>query len=193
MVQLMQSHREFQVVTPRALGKFLGQTLSLPDVRILSSQEKIEFRRHLDLGARIIIIGDDQSGLPEHASVIRRSASAAPADKTQIAEVDPTLLADIRGGDFARVDAGSPVATSIARVNGQLHIFFANFAGLVGGSNPVQTPQSGVKVTVSTPSHKGYFLPFLGRPVPITGAEADSVTTFMLPVIEKGAVFWCEA
>ena len=42
--------------------------------------------------------------------------------------------------------------------------FFANFAGLRGGSNPMQTPQNGVEVSVqSNAEGKGFFLPFLGR------------------------------
>ena len=36
--------------------------------------------------------------------------------------------------------------------------------GWSAGSNPVQTPQSGVEVTVAAKSDgKGFFLPFLGR------------------------------
>ena len=37
---LMQSHREFQIVTPRTLHEFHGQALILPDVRILSEDEQ---------------------------------------------------------------------------------------------------------------------------------------------------------
>ena len=36
----MQKHMEFQVVTPRTLTAFKGDTLVLPDVRILSDAER---------------------------------------------------------------------------------------------------------------------------------------------------------
>ena len=36
LILLMQKHREFQVVTPRTLANFKGETLVLPDVRIFS-------------------------------------------------------------------------------------------------------------------------------------------------------------
>jgi hypothetical protein len=36
----MQSHREFQVVTPRTLDEFHGETLVLPDVRLISDREQ---------------------------------------------------------------------------------------------------------------------------------------------------------
>ena len=47
-----------------------------------------------------------------------------------------------------RIEASSSVATDIARVDGKLHIFFANFDGLVAGQNAVQTPQKGIRVSL---------------------------------------------
>ena len=62
------------------------------------------------------------------------------------------------------------LATSIARVNGKPHVFFANFAGLRGGVNPVQTPQTGVQVAISGAAKgRGFFLPFLGDVQPVDG------------------------
>ena len=40
LILLMQSHREFQVVTPRTLDQFNGETLVLPDVRLMSEREQ---------------------------------------------------------------------------------------------------------------------------------------------------------
>jgi hypothetical protein len=62
---------------------------------------------------------------------------------------------------------------------------------LVGGRNPVQTPQTDVKISLPTvPDSYGFFLPFLGDLQKINGAQADGRTTFALPPISKGAVFW---
>jgi hypothetical protein len=83
------------------------------------------------------------------------------------------------------------MATSIARTSdGRMNVFFANFAGLKAGSNPVQTPQSGVQVTVTAKGEiKGSFLPFLGEAQPLAGVRHGDAVTFALPAITKGAVF----
>ena len=83
------------------------------------------------------------------------------------------------------------VATSIASVDGKPHIYFANFAGLRGGENPVQTPQNGVRIKVeATNKAHGFFLPFLGQVSPLDGVVDGDSVTFDLPPIQKGAVFW---
>jgi hypothetical protein len=85
------------------------------------------------------------------------------------------------------------IATSIAQVNGTPHVFLANFAGLQGGLNPIQTPQTGVQITVSgAEKGRGFFLPFLGDAEPLIGTAGDAGIVYKLPVIEKGAVFWYE-
>ena len=48
LILLMQKHLEFQIVTPRTLADFRGETLVLPDVRVLGESEKAwlqDFRR----------------------------------------------------------------------------------------------------------------------------------------------------
>jgi hypothetical protein len=85
------------------------------------------------------------------------------------------------------------VATSVAVVKGAPHVFIANFAGLRGGVNPVQTVQTGIRITVS-PEIKGraYLLPFMGEVQEVKGARGDGSMSFTLPPISKGAVFWYE-
>ena len=85
------------------------------------------------------------------------------------------------------------LATSIARVDDKPHVFLANFAGLRGEVNPVQTPQAGVQVTISGAAKgHGFFLPFLGDAQRLEGTANSSGMTYILPAIEKGAVFWYE-
>jgi hypothetical protein len=92
-----------------------------------------------------------------------------------------------------RIQASPHVATSIARTpDGHINCFFANFAGLRGGSNPIQTPQSGVKVKITSKADKGYFLPFLGQVQEVKGTREGDTAEFTLPPINKGAVFWYE-
>jgi len=91
-----------------------------------------------------------------------------------------------------RVVASPMIATSISQVDGKPHVFFANFAGLQGGVNPIQEPQSGVQVTVSGRNGHGFFLPFLGDAQPLNGTVGEGKISYTLPAIEKGAVFWYE-
>jgi hypothetical protein len=78
-------------------------------------------------------------------------------------------------------------------VEGNPHVFFANFAGLRGRENPVQASQSGVQVTISGATQgRGFFLPFLGDVQSLDGTVGAGGITYNLPPIEKGAVFWYE-
>jgi hypothetical protein len=83
------------------------------------------------------------------------------------------------------------VATSIAHTpDGHLNVFFANFTGLRGGSNPTQVPQTGVEVSVTSKSEgKAFFLPFLGEVKTIKGSRQGDAISFTLPPITRGAVF----
>jgi hypothetical protein len=70
-------------------------------------------------------------------------------------------------------------------------VFLANFAGLVGNKNPVQTPQTEVSISLPTAvNSSGFLLPFLGDVQKLDGTEANGRTTFNLPPVLKGAVFW---
>jgi hypothetical protein len=83
------------------------------------------------------------------------------------------------------------VATSVARVDGLDHVFLANFTGLVGGKNPVQTVETDIKISLPASSGgSGYFLPFLGEVERLTGSPQNGRITFILPPVGKGGVFW---
>ena len=92
------------------------------------------------------------------------------------------------------ISAGPFLATSIASVDGAPHVFFANFTGLRGGVNPVQTPQTNIQVMVrEQKASLGHFLPFLGEVQDVHGTAANGRVTYTLPPITKGAVFWYDA
>src|ERR1700733_5361934 len=59
LLLLMQSHREFQIVTPRTLHEFSGEALVLPDVRILSSDERDWLRQYVESGKKLIVTGNN--------------------------------------------------------------------------------------------------------------------------------------
>ena len=104
------------------------------------------------------------------------------------------FLAALAPDATVRIEASSSVATQIARVDGKLHIFFANFEGLVAGQNALQTPQKGIRVSVpAADTGKAWFLPFLGEELELQGQRQDGNLVFVLPDVQKGAVVWFEA
>lgn len=199
LILLMQAHREFQVVTPRTLDEFRGKTLVLPDVSVLDSQEKDSLKSLTERGTRLVVTGIDATGLAtsDHMLVFPDSPgqkydALLEKDFEQASpDAEKDFLANLQGADTVLVEAGAHVATSISRnPDGTIHVFFANFTGLKGKVNPVQTPQSGITVRVKSASDgNATFLPFLGASQPLKGAREGSFIRFELPVITKGAVF----
>ena len=103
------------------------------------------------------------------------------------------FFANLQGGDSVRMQASPQIATSIAQTSdGHVNVFFANFAGLVGGTNPMQTPQTWESRSRRNPGAQGFFLPFLGEVQAVKGVRSGDAVTFTLPAITKGAVFWYE-
>src|SRR5215469_9082290 len=201
LILLMQQHLEFQVVTPRTLASFAGKTLVLPDARVLDDKERSLLRKYAESGRTLVITGEDATQLGQRSNLVRFNRSpgaeyyaklqrnfdsAAPSDEKQ-------LLDGLRSAQKIQIVAGTSVATSIADVDGKPHVFLANFTGLRGNANPVQTPQTGVEVRIEGASKgHGFFLPFLGQVSPIDGVTEGGRLTFRLPPIQKGAVFWWE-
>jgi hypothetical protein len=202
LILLMQKHLEFQIVTTRTLANFRGRTLVLPDVSELSADEKSQLQAFVGAGGRIVVTGIDATGIGDSPGVVRfaddpgKAYNAVLEKDFEHASPDSqqTFLESLQGSNAVKIKAGPHVATSVARTtDGHVNVFFANFDGLVGGSNPVQTPQIGVEVSVASKSDgKGFFLPFLGDVQPVEGIRRGDSMTFKLPAISKGAVFWVE-
>ena len=202
LILLMQKHWEFQVVTPRNLADFKGETLVLPDVRILHAQEKDWLRKFVEKGRALAITGADATQLGEAPNVLQfpkdPGTDYMSALESDFERADPDSQAEflkrLKNTSEIEVTASPMVATSIAAVEGKPHIFFANFAGLRGRVNPVQTPQTGVRVRMAKAGKgKAFFLPFLGDVQEVSGVhESDGRTSYALPTITKGAVFWYE-
>jgi len=201
LILLMQKHLEFQVVTPRTLADFRGPTLILPEVRVMADGERESLRKYVNGGRTLVITGEDATQLGAVANVVRfgkcpgKDYYSALQKNFEGSNPDQEheFLDSLKTETPVRVVASPTMATSIAEVDGHTHVFFVNFAGLRGGVNPVQTPQTDVQVTVSGATHgRGFFLPFLGDVQPLNGTAGDAGNTYKLPAIEKGAVFWYE-
>lgn len=202
LILLMQKHLSFQIVTPRTLQDFTGKTLVLPDVRVLNETEQKRLKDLAGVGNRVVITGADVTELGDAPNIVRlrecpgKVYNAAIEKDFEHSSPDsqPEFFASLQGGDSIGIQASPQIATSISRTpDGHINSFFANFAGLHGGSNPVQAPQAGVVVSVpSKVEGKGFFLPFLGTVQEVKGERSRDIVRFTLPTITKGAVFWYE-
>ena len=149
LILLMQQHLEFQVVTPRTLNQFAGDTLILPNVRVLDDSEKGWLKSYVAGGKKLVITGEDVTELAPASNVIR--VQSCPGKEYMAAlekdfehttpDSQAAFLKDLKSNGSIQVAASPQVATSIALVDGEPHVFLANFAGLRGGVNPVQTVQ----------------------------------------------------
>ncbi len=199
LILLLQKHLPYQIVTPRTLAQFKGSALVLPDARILGDTERGLLDSFVKSGGKLVITGTDSTVLPEQPNIVRLAncpgkvylqalekdfAAANPSSQSQFLEALPSV-SDIS------IYASPAVAINIARVDGKLHIYFANFKGLRGGENANQEPEAGVVVSVSA-GGKAKFLPFLGEEQEIRGENQGKKTLYRLPPIARGAVFWVE-
>jgi hypothetical protein len=202
LILLMQKHLEFQIVTPRTLTAFHGRTLVLPDVRELSAEEKDQLQAFVGADGKLIITGTDATGFLHSPNVVRFADDPGTAYNALLEkdfehaspDAEQAFLDSLQESSTVKIKAGPHIATSIARSSdGHINCFFANFTGLIGGSNPIQTPQTGVEVSIVSRSEgKGFFLPFLGEAQPVASTRQEDSLTFHLPTITKGAVFWYE-
>ena len=201
VILLLQHHLEYQIVTPRTLQDFRGETLVLPDVRVLSDSEKRDLSAYVSGGGKMLITGENVTGLPASRNVVlfpkcpgKAHLAALREDmKASALEAERAFLAELRPNPELEVEAPALVATQIAKVEGKPHIFFANFSGLVPHQNAKQTPVTDVRVRLKQGKPKRLvLLPFLGEAQTIEGRQSGNTTEFTIPKIEKGAVAWLE-
>jgi hypothetical protein len=199
LILLMQKHLEFQVVTPRNLADFRGRVLVLPDVRVLDDEEQKQLAQFAKSHS-LVVTGNDATKLPESVNVIRFSecpgkSHLAALEKDFVSaspQAQEKFLQALGQNDDLQVNASPLLATSIARVDEKLHVFFANFKSLRAGVNAVQTPETGATISVRGRG-KGYFLPFLGESQQLRGHWDGTKTIYTLPPIHKGGVAWIES
>ncbi len=200
IIMLLQHHMEYEVVTPRTLSKFRGQTLVLPNVRELSEEERRDLSTFVGNRGRLIITGKNSTGLNSGESVLiypncpgKAHLAAIQREINASDQSEPKFLASLGNETHIQIDAPSLVATQIASVEGKPHIFFANFAGLVPGKNAKQTPVQNARVFVKDmPANRLIYLPFLGEKQEIDVNRSNGQTSFIIPSIEKGGVAWIE-
>ena len=238
LMLLIQSHLEFQILTPRTLGNFRGPALILPDSRSMGDEELDALASYAKAGNALIATGEagryDGKGAQRETNRLHKILGITnPAEKragkksvyyprcpgrdyyTQLVKQfnEPGPEADWEQSEFNKLRGtfasemlqvsglkpavelrASPfVASQIARVNGKVTIFLANFKGLRSKEVARQAPERDVTVAFAA---KGpgtiAFLPYLGDVHKVAGTFADGKVTGKLPAIDKGAVVWLE-
>jgi hypothetical protein len=196
MVLLIQQHRALQAVTPRTLAEFHGETLVLPSVSVLDETERRNLKMFVDHGGRLVVLGEDVSGIPPSAHKIVLPAdlagqyfNALETDFAAGSANPPKDLLDATGGnEDIQVDAPTTVAANFAVVNGTPHVYLANFGGLVPDKVVVPTPAN---IRLKVPAAMGdslSYLPFLGETQVVRGVKRGKLIEFTLPPLERGAV-----
>jgi hypothetical protein len=169
MLSLMHAHREFQVVTPRTLGKFAGQILVLPNVRSLSDAEVKTLNALRASGRKVLVTGDNAAYPGE-----RLASTGQVADVLEHLDYRPAV----------EVAAGPFMSAQIASVDGKPSVFLANFQRL---------KETGVRIRFRSPSaEKVFALPYLGVTMPLKTVRDGVWLSAVVPEIDKGAVVWCQ-
>jgi hypothetical protein len=201
LVLLLQAHREFQVVTPRTLAAFHGETLVLPSVSVLSEPELRSFKQYVANGKSLVITGKNATGIAPSANVKEVAIDPGKEYLAQLekdfysglAKMPKEFLDAIEVKTKMEVDAPPTVAVNIAELDGAPHVFLANFGGLVPSKVARPTPAAGIHLRVAAGMGDSLaFLPFLGEKQLIKGAPKGEHVEFTLPSVECGAVVWVE-
>jgi hypothetical protein len=196
---LLQSHRELQIVTPRTLATFNGPALILPDVSQLSSAERDQLSDFTNHGGHLFITGADSANLPDSPQIARSTSSPGAAHLARLEKdfmqasqsLNLELLDALPNDSQFRVEASPYVVSYVAKVDGKLHVFFSNFAGIVPHKSVRPTPESAARVVVTAgPDATLTFLPFLGSEQTVHGEPSGDKLIFHLPPFERGAVAW---
>jgi hypothetical protein len=169
MLSLMHAHREFQVVTPRTLGKFAGQILVLPNVRSLGEAEVKTLNALRASGKKVLVTGD---------------STAYPGERLASPGQVADALAGLNYKPAVEVAAGPFMSAQIASAEGRPSVFLANFQG---------RRESGVRVRFRSPAGARVFvLPYLGSATPLKAEREGEWLSVVVPEIDSGAVVWCE-
>jgi hypothetical protein len=201
LVLLLQKHIEFQIVTPRTLVSFRGESLVLPSVSFLEGTEKAALRNFIEKGGQLLITGADATDLGSSGQIKRFSdcpgrayLNALTENFAEATKHDPAdFLASLARSSKLSIEGSAFLATNVGEVGGKPHVFIANFAGLVPRKVGVPTPELGVRIAIpATRKSTLRFLPFLGEVQTLSGTRDGDTLVFTLPKIERGAVAWIE-
>jgi hypothetical protein len=132
---LSQSHREFQVVTPRTLAAFAGDVPVLPQPQFLSDEERNGLKRFIGRGRKLVLDGTDAI-----ASLTSAAISRFPDDPAGLfcaglqtdfsagtGKSPKEYLTALNLNDVIEIDAPATVAINFENVKRKPHALLANF------------------------------------------------------------------
>jgi len=196
LLLLLQTHRQFQVVTERNIRDFHGSVLVMPDVRILSADELANIQQFVSAAGRLVITGAANASFDK-----MRGAQALPDDPArqylESAEKDfngtgpekaHELLEALGDVGSIKVDASPNLVVHAALISGSPYLFIANFAGIKPGEQLAPEPEV-VRVTV--PASYGstmHLLAYLGSETLLRGQRKGDTMQFTIPRVDRGAV-----
>jgi len=201
VLALLHAHRDFQVVTPRTLPDFHGESLVLPSVSVLSESEKQSLQALQANGTRLIFTEINASGVPGSTNTLlldpdpgKAYFAALKKDFSTSSRRPPAELLDVlRGKTEIELYAPPTVAAHFGIVQGNPHIFLANFGGLVPHRVAVPTPASEIRVRIRADlGNNLVYLPFLGEERVLHGTKHGDRLEFTLPAVERGAAVWVQ-
>jgi hypothetical protein len=201
LVLLLQNHLEFQVVTPKTLSDFHGETLVLPDVSVLEDSERKQLQDFAARGGKLVIAGADGTGFVESPAILHFADSPGSIHLAALEKdfasasgnMPKEFLAALLPSKEVLVSASPLVASNTSLVDGRLHIFLMNFAGIIPHHN--LKPAMVTSASIAVPSSRRcvlHFLPFLGNDQKIASKLSGDSQVFSLPPFDRGAVAWLE-
>ncbi len=202
LLMLLQSHRQFHIVTPRTLADFHGSALLLPNVQVISQKEATQLQHFAETGGRLILSGKSDARLDDVKAAVRlpddpARAYLSRAEKEFSAatpDAQSPLLSALPAEDPAHAISVSGTASLVAHamlIDQHPYLFIANFEGIQPGVDLTPAPQKNVAVEV--PASFGtslHLLPFLGTETVIQGKQEGTRVSYLIPQIERGAVAW---
>jgi hypothetical protein len=199
LLPLLRNHTQFRIVTPRTLSAFDGQTLVLPDVRVLSDAESDSIHKFAQQGGRVIATGKTDAKLSDLSAAVRYPG-APERDYLKAAEADfnapdspwaTEYLAALHLNNKVEIKASRNVVAQLATIGARPYLFLANFDGLKAGSIATPTTQHDVQITMEAPATaKLHILPFMGEETVVSGKQQGNQMQFTLPALDRGAVAW---
>ena len=199
LVLLLQVHREFQVVTPRTLAEFRGNSLLLPSVSVLSEAELGALKQYVARGGKLLATGKHAAGLEasERVQLLDSDPGRAYLESLEkdfargSMRMPAGFLEQVRQENEMELDAAPTLAANFAMVDGTPHAFLANFTGLVPGKVVIPTAAENIRVRVAKSwGNRLNFLPFLGEPSIVQGVANGEQFEFTLPPLQRGAIVW---
>ena len=205
LLYLMQTHRDFQIVTGRNWDTFSGGIMVLPGVREYDQSEMKKFEAYVRSGRKLYWTGMDELDeefMPESLAandnftgieddVFTDHYDELMAHAGESSDPELTDLFSEWFGASGGVDVKAPpfVVSQVAEIAGKPVVFLCNFTGLV--PDEVGNPILQRKIEIRLPADdisKAFLVPFMQEEQPLKiSKEGDQVST-MVPWLLRAAI-----